>query len=116
MQEELAEAIIARPAKRARSTAPRTFDRLTELNISWTVARETADLKVDELLPVINEWMAGEHCLAGLVAAEKGGTCGHLHLQGVLKVMGSTIAMLRVELGELIGWKKGTSNLAGCGE
>jgi hypothetical protein len=37
-------------------------------------------------------------------------------LQGVLKVCAQSFEMLRIELGELLGWKKGTKNLPGAGE
>lgn len=93
----------------------RIFKREKELTVSLTIVRNGMDLELDEVLPRVEPWFNGEHVLAGIISVEEGARKGQRHLQGVLRVMGTTVEMLRIEVGELLGWKHGKKNLLNSG-
>lgn len=58
---------------------------------SVTIQNDGQDLDTKQALPIVGEWSM-IHCVAGLFGVKRGGSCGHLHLQGVIEIKEATSA------------------------
>jgi hypothetical protein len=63
----------------------------TAREFSVTIQRDGQDLDTDRCKPLVGEW-AEEYCEAAFFGVERGGTCGNLHLQGVIRLKTTAVA------------------------
>ena len=107
--QELAPASAPAKRKRGRPAKPKLDDtdaeaskkaKVYELSVTISAGSRDIDKSVMAKLQAFLE----PSCLAGIFAFEKGGTCAHLHVQGVVRAECKGAVSMNRALNKLLGW------------
>lgn len=91
-------------AKRGRPAKPKAVEVLKLWEVSVTISAGSCDIDT-AVMPKLEQFLK-DKCEAGMFSFERGGTVGHLHVQGVIRVKCKQAASMTAALKTLFGWNK----------
>ncbi|BDA42816.1 hypothetical protein COCOBI_03-7090 [Coccomyxa sp. Obi] len=90
-----------RPKKVKEGVPPEEFD---EIEVSVTISAGSRDIE-ENCLPKMHTFLT-DRCEMGLFSLEKGGTCYHLHIQGVIRIKAKSARTVNPLVRKALGWDK----------